>query len=101
MTNNFTKIKPSDIPDMVKLKRKGLSFGDIGIKYNINPSTVYYHIKKTGLKYPKTKWGGIRKKRIPHILQNLKRNLKPVKCYKDYLAEQENRKLNLLKKDMQ
>ncbi len=94
MTNNFTKIKPSDIPDMVKLKRKGLSFGDIGIKYNINPSTVFYHIRKSGLKYPlnKNNWGGDRKKgqtRTP----SFSRKLKPVKMYSDYLREEKNKTL--------
>ena len=57
MTNNFSKIKQSDIPDMVKLKRKGLSFGKIGRKFNINPSTVFHHIKKSGMDYPKNKTG--------------------------------------------
>ena len=75
MTNNFSKTKPSDIPDMLKLKRNGWTLEAIGKKYKIHHATVYWHLKKLGQDYPRNKVG------VKKIKRTLKEKIEHDRLY--------------------
>lgn len=87
-TRPFTKIKPSDIPEMYKLRKKGFSFQVIADKYKVDRSTIYYHLKKHYSDVLNLVPLIVRKKikKIKKIKEKF--GHKPVKMYKDYQQEQ-------------
>ena len=91
-TRPFTKIKPSDIDNMLKLKNDGWSFSKIGRKYKLHHTTVMHHLKRLGRNYFKNKRGakvgtGIKKQKYYKKLV-----LEPKNTYKDYCRIEEERK---------
>ena len=83
----MTKVNQSDVRQFKKLRDKGLSLDKIAKETEFERSSVYYHLKKIGYRFPRKKSGYIRSVK-----------LKPVKMYADYIREQENKKPNPLKK---
>ena len=80
------KIKPSDIPKMLKLKNKGWSFQRIADKYKVHHSAIFHKFSKLKLKYPRNRVGA--KKRVGKVKCKYQKStvFKPQKTFKDYLA---------------
>lgn len=96
----MNKIKPSDIPKMLKLKNKGWTLRRIADKYGLHNSTISYYFSKLKVKYFKCKRGP--KKKIVKVKKKQKYipsvRKKPVKMHADYVRIDEERKRKLSSK---
>jgi len=81
------KIKPSDIKEMLKLKKEGWSFQRIAVEYKVHHSAISHWFKKLKLEYPKNKQGAKKKLTKSSKVNKYYKKLvaEPKKSYADYL----------------